>query len=64
MLAAASLNRTLQESFDVDWWRNPRSVPELRRLASTTASAKLTELAPGGEKVDAFARWADERLGG
>jgi hypothetical protein len=64
MFAAARLRETLQEAFDVDWWRNPRSVPELRRLASTTASAKLSELAPGGETVEAFARWANERLGG
>ena len=64
MLAAATLGRSLQESFDVDWWRNPRAVPELRRLASTTARAKLAELVPGGEKVEAFARWANERLGG
>jgi hypothetical protein len=64
MFAAARLGRSLQEAFDVDWWRNPRSVPELRRLASQSASAKLDELAPGGKGASDFARWADERLGG
>ncbi len=64
MFAAATLGRRLQEAFDVDWWRNPRSVPELRRVASVTASAKLEELVPGGAAVDTFARWATERLGG
>jgi hypothetical protein len=66
MFAAARLGRSLQEAFDVDWWRNPRSVPELRRLASLSASAKLDELAPAGPPSpgEAFRRWADERLGG
>ncbi len=64
LLAAARMHETLQEAFDVDWWRNPRAVPELRRLASTAAGATLSELVPGGEKVDSFGRWANERLGG
>ncbi|MHB8419300.1 MAG: hypothetical protein ACYDCL_14580 [Myxococcales bacterium] len=62
-LAAAALAPGLRERFDVDWWRNPRATPELRRLASQAASAKLEDLVPGCDDPATYGRWAAERLG-
>ncbi|MHB1844436.1 MAG: hypothetical protein ACYCWW_06315 [Deltaproteobacteria bacterium] len=62
-LSALALADRLREGFDEDWWRNPKAVAELRRLASESATRKLDELVPLPADRP-LERWIDRRLGG
>jgi hypothetical protein len=67
VLAAHALTDELRQSYDVDWWRNPRSLAPLRGLWSRCAGESLEALLPAftSEKAEAsFAKWLDATLGG
>ncbi len=60
ILAAIGLASELRERFDVDWWRNPRVWPELRRIASEAGTATLPPQPAERAPLD---RWIVEKLG-
>jgi hypothetical protein len=67
VLAAQALAEALCRSYDVDWWRNPRSVEPLRQLWSRSASEPLEALVvdfDAGAAGESLRRWLEAKLGG
>ena len=62
LLQAPGLRRTLRETFDTDWFRNPRAWRELRSIGAVPAHAAVGEDAveAGG---DALVRFFEDALG-